>query len=70
MFEIIVNSLLWMLWIIFIFLIYAVIKIYFITKEIRETWTLKEVWFFEYLIRKQINEDIEYRKQLHESNSK
>lgn len=70
MFDIILNSLLWMLWVIFLFLIYGIIKIYFITKEIRETWTLKNVWYFEYLIRNHINEDIENRKKLHESNSK
>jgi len=67
MFEIIMNWLLYMLIVIWVALIYSVIKIYFITKEIRETWTLKNIWFFEYLIRDLINEDIRKR---HESNSK
>jgi hypothetical protein len=67
MFEIIINWLLSMLLVIWVALIYAVIKIYFITKEIRETWTLKNIWLFEYMIRDYINEDI---KKRHESTSK
>ena len=50
-----------------IILLYSIIKIYFITKEIKETWTLRHTWFFEYLIRDLINEDI---KNKHESITK
>lgn len=67
MIDFIINSFFTIIMIIFILWIYSIIRIYFVTKEIKKTWTLKNIWFFEYLIREFINEDIKNR---HESISK
>jgi len=61
------NNVILVIIIISITLWYPIIRIFYITKEIRETWKLRDVWYLEYFLIHAINADI---RDKHESPSK